>query len=330
MKVFIDKLKDKQDLSFAESKNAFEILMNGKASDDEIFDFLTLLSSKGESSDEIAGGVFVLRNKSKRVNVKDCIDTCGTGGDGMNTLNISTASALLLSSMGIKVAKHGNKAVSSKCGSGDVLEALNIKIDLEPKDIEEQIEKNNFGFMFAPNYHSAMRFVGPTRKKIGKRTIFNMIGPLSSPALVDRQVIGVFDKKLLKIFANALNNLDIKFAWIVNSEDGLDEISPYSKTNVVQLKDGKISEILIDPIKLNIGANKFEDLLGDDAKFNANKMLDIFKGEDNDFSKAVCLNAAAGLIVSEKYTIFIDAYNEARTHILSGKTYNDLKEIQNV
>ena len=330
MKVFIDKLKDKQDLSFAESKNAFEILMNGKASNDEIFDFLTLLSSKGESSDEIAGGVFVLRDKSKRVNVNDCIDTCGTGGDGMNTLNISTASALLLSSMGIKVAKHGNKAVSSKCGSGDVLEALNIKIDLEPKDIEEQIKKNNFGFMFAPNYHSAMRFVGPTRKKIGKRTIFNMIGPLSSPALVDRQVIGVFDKKLLKIFANALNNLDIKFAWIVNSEDGLDEISPYSKTNVVQLKDGKISEILIDPIKLNISANKFENLLGDDAKFNANKMLDIFKGEDNDFSKAVCLNAAAGLIVSEKHTIFIDAYNEARTHILSGKTYNDLKEIQNV
>ena len=330
MKVFIDKLKNKQDLSFTESKNAFEILMDGKASDDEIFDFLTLLSSKGESSDEIAGGVFVLRDKSKRVNVNDCIDTCGTGGDGMNTLNISTASALLLSSMGIKVAKHGNKAVSSKCGSGDVLEALNIKIDLEPKDIEEQIKKNNFGFMFAPNYHSAMRFVGPTRKKIGKRTIFNMIGPLSSPALVDRQVIGVFDKKLLKIFANALNNLDIKFAWIVNSEDGLDEISPYSKTNVVQLKDGKISEILIDPIKLNIGANKFENLLGDDAKFNANKMLDIFKGEDNDFSKAVCLNAAAGLIVSEKHTIFIDAYNEARTHILSGKTYNDLKEIQNV
>ena len=187
MKIYIDKLRNNQDLSFDESKNAFEILMDGKASDDEIFDFLTLLSAKGEISDEIAGGVYVLRNKSKRVNVNDCIDTCGTGGDGMNTLNISTASALLLSSMGIKVAKHGNKAVSSKCGSGDVLEALNIKIDLDPKDIEEQIKKNNFGFMFAPNYHSAMRFVGPTRKKIGKRTIFNMIGPLSSPALVDRQ-----------------------------------------------------------------------------------------------------------------------------------------------
>ena len=330
MKKFLEKLKNKQDLSFNESKAAFEILMEGKASEDEIFDFLTLLSSKGEVSDEIAGGVYVLRDKSKRVNVQDCVDTCGTGGDGMNTLNISTASALLLASMGIKVAKHGNKAVSSKCGSGDVLEALNIKIDLEPKDIEDQIKKNNFGFMFAPNYHSAMRFVGPTRKKIGKRTIFNMIGPLSSPALVEKQVVGVFDKKLLKIFANALNNLNIKFAWIVNSEDGLDEISPYAKTNVVQLKDNKISEITIDPNELYINADKFDNLLGDDAKFNAAKMIDIFKGEDNDFSKAVCLNAAAGLIVAEKYSTFNNAYKDARKHILTGKAFEHLKKIQNV
>jgi len=330
MKQILEKLKNKQDLSFEESKDAFEILMQGKASDDEIFDFLTLLSAKGEVSDEIAGGVYVLRDKSKRVDVNGCIDTCGTGGDGMNTLNISTASALLLASMGIKVAKHGNKAVSSKCGSGDVLEALNIKIDLEPKDIEEQISKNNFGFMFAPNYHSAMKFVGPTRKKIGKRTIFNMIGPLSSPALVDRQVVGVYDKKLLKIFAEALKNLDIKFAWIVNSEDGLDEISPYAKTNVVQLKNGEISEITINPNELKIGANKFEDLLGDDAEFNASKMINIFKGEDNDFSKAVCLNAAAGLIVAEKHSSFKNAYEDARKHILLGQTYQNLKKIQNV
>jgi len=330
MKKFLEKLKNKQDLSFVESKAAFEMLMLGKASDNEIYDFLTLLSAKGEVSDEIAGGVYVLRDKSRRVKVKDCIDTCGTGGDGMNTLNISTASALLLASMGIKVAKHGNKAVSSKCGSGDVLEALNIKIDLEPKDIEEQINKNNFGFMFAPNYHSTMRFVGPTRKKIGKRTIFNMIGPLSSPALVERQVVGVYDKRLIKVFAEALKNLDIKFAWIVNSEDGLDEVSPYAKTNVVQLKDGKISEITIDPNELNIGANKIEDLLGDDAEFNARKMINIFKGEDVDFSKAVCLNAAAGLIVAEKHSSFNNAYEDARKHILSGKTYENLKRIQNV
>ena len=328
MKKFIEKIKNKENLSFDESKAAFELLMEGKAEDKDIFDFLTLLSTKGEASDEIAGGVFVLRNKSKRVNVEDCVDTCGTGGDGMNTLNISTASALLLASMDVKVAKHGNKAVSSKCGSGDVLEALKININLEPKDIESQIKKNNFGFMFAPNYHSAMKFVGPTRKKIGKRTIFNMIGPLSSPALVKRQVIGVFDIKLLKIFANALKNLEMKFVWIVHSEDGLDEISPYAKTNIIQLKDNNISEITIDPKKLDINAEKFENLIGNDAKFNADKMIDIFNGKDNDFSKAVCLNAAAGLIVSEKYNDFKKAYNYARDFIKSGAALKHLNKIQ--
>ena len=329
MEQILEKLRNKNDLSFEESKSAFELLMTGQANEDQIYDFLTLLSDKGEVSDEIAGGVYVLREKSKRVKVKDCVDTCGTGGDGMNTLNISTASALLLASMGTKVAKHGNKAVSSKCGSGDVLEALNIKIDLEPSDIEKEINDNNFGFMFAPNYHSAMRFVGPVRKKIGKRTIFNMIGPLSSPALVKRQVVGVFDKKLLKIFAEGLKSLNIKFAWIVNSEDGLDEISPYAKTNVIQLKNGEISEIIIDPQLLNINAEKFDNLVGNDAKYNASKMIEIFKGKDNDFSKAVCLNAAAGLIVNEKYSEFSKAYNYAREFILSGKPYIHLEKIQN-
>ena len=328
MKQLLEKLKNNENLSFDESKSAFNILMNGEANDTEIFDFLTLLSSKGEVADEIAGGVYVLREKSKRVNVQNCVDTCGTGGDGMNTLNISTASALLLSSMGIRVAKHGNKAVSSKCGSGDVLEALNIKINLEPKEVEDQINKNNFGFMFAPNYHSAMKHVGPTRKKIGKRTIFNMIGPLSNPALVEKQVIGVFDKKLLKIFGDALKNLKIKIAWIVNSQDGLDEISPYAKTNVVQLKNNKITEIIIDPAELKVNAENFKSLIGNDAKFNADKMINIFQGEDNDFSKAVCLNAAAGLIVSEKFLSFKDAYDNAREHILSGNTFKHLTNIQ--
>ena len=330
MDQILEKLNNKQNLTFEESKSAFEILMTGKASDEQIFNFLTLLSEKGEVADEIAGGVFVLRDKSKRVNVIDCIDTCGTGGDGMNTLNISTASALLLASMNIKVAKHGNKAVSSKCGSGDVLEALKIKIDLEPEDIEKEINTNNFGFMFAPNYHSAMKFVGPVRKKIGKRTIFNMIGPLSNPALVERQVVGVFDKKLLKIFAEGLKNLNLKFAWIVNSEDGLDEISPYATTNVIQLKDGQISEIKIDPNALGVNADNFKNLVGDDAKFNADKMIEIFKGKDNDFSKAVCLNAAAGLIVGEKFSDFSEAYNQTREFILSGKTFLHLEKIQNV
>ena len=327
----VENLKKGQSLTFEESKSLFSSLMEGKFKENTIIEILEALIKKGETKHELAGGIYVLRDKANKVNSDpDTIDTCGTGGDGKNSLNISTAAAIVLSSMGIKVAKHGNKAVSSKCGSGDVLEALKIKIDLEPNDIEKEINNNNFGFMFAPNYHSAMRFVGPVRKKIGKRTIFNMIGPLSNPALVNRQVVGVFDKKLLKVFAEGLKNLNIKFAWIVNSEDGLDEISPYAKTNVIQLKDGKISEIIIDPKALNVNAEKFDNLIGDDANFNADKMIEIFKGKDNDFSKAVCLNAAAGLIVSEKFTNFLDAYNFSREFILSGKPYSHLEKIRNV
>ena len=325
----LKKLKDLIDLSFEETKVIFTKIMNGEASENEVHQFLTLLSNKGEVSSEIAAGVYVLRDKSIRVNVYDAIDTCGTGGDGKNTLNISTASALLLASMGIKVAKHGNKAVSSKCGSGDVLEKLNININLDAKSVEDNINKLNFGFMFAPNFHSAMKYVGPIRKKIGKRTIFNMIGPLSSPALVKKQVVGVFDKKLLNIFAYALKDLNISNAWIVNSEDGLDEISPYSTTNICQLKNGKISNITVDPAELNIKTKGFNTILGQDADYNSKKIIDIFKGEDNDFSIAVCLNAAAGLIVSDNKDSFKEAYQETRDHILSGKAFNHLEKIQN-
>ena len=329
MERYLTKLKDKKDLDFNESEEAFTFLMEGKAKDKEIFDFLTLLSKKGETSYEIAGGVSVLRNKAKKVNIDNCIDTCGTGGDGKDTLNISTASALLLSSMGINVAKHGNKAVSSKCGSADVLEALGLKINQEPEEIKNEINKNHFGFMFAPNYHSAMKYVGPTRKKIGKRTIFNMIGPLSNPAKVNRQVVGVFDKKLINIFAEALKELNIKFAWIVSSNDGLDEISPYDTTNVMQLKNGKLSEILIDPKKLNVKAENFSNIVGSDAKFNSERIIEIFKGGDNDFSKAVCLNAAAGLIITEKYQDYGQAYNYAREFIKSGSPYKHLLKLKN-
>ncbi len=301
MEKYLKKLELSENLTLQESIDAFEILMNGKANDNEIYNFLTLLSKKGEVSTEIAGGVSVLRNKAKKVNVDDCIDTCGTGGDGKDTLNISTASALLLSSMSINVAKHGNKAVSSKCGSADVLEALNININLEPKDIENQIKKNHFGFMFAPNYHS-----------------------------VEKQVVGVFDKKLLDIFANALKDLNIKFAWIVNSNDGLDEISPYDKTIVKQLRNGEINEMIIDPKELKVNAEGFDKIVGNDAKYNSQKIIDIFKGNDDDFSKAVSLNAAAGLIISEREDNFKYAYEKARDHLLSGKTYSHLEKLRNV
>ena len=328
MEKIINKLKKNENLSFEESKSAFESIMSGKVKEEQIYDFLTLSSLKGETADEIAGGVHVLRNKAKHVKIVDeAIDTCGTGGDGKNTLNISTASALLLSSFGIKVAKHGNKSVSSKCGSADVLEKLNININLEPKEIEANINSKNFGFMFAPVYHSAMKHVGPVRKKIGKRTIFNLIGPLSSPAKVKRQVVGVFSKKLLKIFAEALKNLNLKRAFIVNSQDGLDEISPYANTNVAELSNGIIKEYVLNPSDLNIRASNFQNIIGKEPEYNAEKIREIFKGEDNDFSIAVCLNAAAGLIVAENCNNFSEAYKKLRGHILSGKVIDHISQL---
>ena len=329
MDEILKKLKNRQNLTFEESKLAFENMMTGKVKDEQVQDFLILSSEKGETSNEIAGGVYVLRDKARKVNVSDnAVDTCGTGGDGKNTLNISTAAALLLSSFGVKVAKHGNKSVSSKCGSADVLEKLRISITLGPKEVEESINNNNFGFMFAPNYHSAMKYVGPIRKKIGKRTIFNLIGPLSSPANVKRQVVGVFDKKLLKTFAEALKNLNLKKALIVNSEDGLDEISPYANTNIVELYNGEIKETILNPNELGIKAGKFQNIIGKDPDYNSEKMREIFQGKDNDFSIAVCLNAAAGLIVADKASSFKEGYIKLRDHILSGKVIAHISKLR--
>jgi len=325
----IKSISDGNNLSFEESKKIFLDIMSGNMKEDLIYKFLTGLSSKGETSDEIAGGVFVLREKALKVKTSDdIIDTCGTGGDGKNTLNISTAASLLLASMGIKVAKHGNKALSSKCGSADVLERLKININLQPDGVAKSIEKNNFGFMFAPHYHSTLRYVAPIRKKIGKRTIFNLLGPLSSPAGVKRQVIGVFANKWLKPFANALKNLQSKHAWILNSEDGMDEISPFSITNVIELKENEIKEIKIDPKKIGIKFNNPENLKGNDAHYNANKIIDAFSGVKNEFSEAICLNSAAALIVSGKFSKFEDGYEFSKKHLETDKALSHLKKIQ--
>ena len=249
---FIKRLESKENLSFEESKSLFSNIMEGKYDEDSVIKILNALSNKGETKNELAGGIFVMRSKASLVKVPiGTIDTCGTGGDGQNTLNISTAAAIVLASIGIKVAKHGNKAVSSNCGSADVLEALKININLKPQDVEQSIEKVNFAFMFAPNYHQAMKYVAGARKKIAKKTIFNLIGPLSSPAQVKRQVIGVFHEKWMMPFAEALKENNVDNAFIVHSEDGMDEISPFAKTKIVELNNGKIKSFLINPANLN-------------------------------------------------------------------------------
>ena len=325
----IENLKKGQSLTFEESKSLFSSLMEGKFKENTIIEILEALIKKGETKDELAGGIYVLRDKASKVNSDpDTIDTCGTGGDGKNSLNISTAAAIVLSSMGIKVAKHGNKAVSSNCGSADVLEALKININLKPNEAEENIKKFNFAFMFAPNYHSAMKHVGPARKKMGKKTIFNLIGPLSSPAQVKRQVIGVFDKKWMKPFAEALRENNVVHAYIVHSDDGMDEISPFAKTNIVELKDKNINEFTINPKELGITLSNINNLKGKNALYNSMKIKEIFKGEVNEFSVAVALNVAAGLIVSGKEYDFIDAFNKASKQLASGNVFQHLVKLQ--
>ncbi len=329
MNKIIDNLKKGQNLSFEESKTLFNELMEGKHDEKSVIEILESLIKKGETKDELAGGIFILREKAAKVKAdQNTIDTCGTGGDGQNTLNISTASAIVLSSMGVKVAKHGNKAVSSNCGSADVLEALNININLKPNEVEESIKKFNFAFMFAPNYHSAMKYVGPARKKMGKKTIFNLIGPLSSPAQVKRQVIGVYDKKWMKPFAEALKENGVIHAFIVHSEDGMDEISPFEKTNVVELKGGDIKQFLIDPKNLGLSSTNRKNLNGKNAEYNSKKIVEIYKGANNEFSQSVALNVAAGLIVSGIENDFKTAFEKATNHLNSGKVFQHLTKIQ--
>ncbi len=325
----VEKLKKGENLSFVESKILFAELMEGKYSENEIIEILESFIKKGETKDELAGGIYVLRDKATKVRTDfGTIDTCGTGGDGQNSLNISTAAAIGLASMGIKVAKHGNKAVSSNCGSADVLEALKININLTPNEAENSINKKNFAFMFAPNYHSAMKHVGPARKKMGKKTIFNLIGPLSSPAQVKRQVVGVFDKKWMKPFAEALKENDVDHAYIVHSDDGMDEISPFEKTKVTELKDKNITEFVIDPKALGIKSINKNSLKGKNAKYNSIKIIEIYKGISNEFSQAVALNMAAGLIVSGKENDYKDAFNKASNHLKSGSVFQYLTSIQ--
>ena len=328
---FIKKLESNKNLSFEESKILFSNIMEGNYDETSIVKILESLSAKGETKDELAGATFVMRSKATIVKAPvGTIDTCGTGGDGQNSLNISTAAAITLASMGLTVAKHGNKAVSSNCGSADVLDALKIKINLKPGEVEKSLKKVNFAFMFAPNYHQAMKHVASARKKIAKKTIFNLIGPLSSPAQVKKQIVGVFSEKWMMPFAEALKENKVENAMIVHSDDGMDEISSFEKTKIIELNNGKIKSFIIDPLELNIKNKNKENLKGKNAEYNAQKIIDIYKGENNEFSDAVALNVAAGLIVAGKEKKFQDSYNLAKQHLISGKVFDHLKKIQEI
>ncbi len=326
----IKKTLDKVSLTVDETETLFREIMEGNLLDEVLKKVLINLSNKGESIEEITGGAKVLKEKATKVSVVgDLIDTCGTGGDEKNTINISTASALVIASMGHKVAKHGNRSISSKSGSADVLESLNIDINLNSREVEDSLNNKNFAFMFAPNFHTAMKNVANVRKQLKKRTIFNLLGPLCNPANVTRQCIGVFSMDVLEKYIQVLKNLNTVKAWVFHSYDGLDEISIFDKTKVYELKNKNITSFEIDPLEIIKKKYDFEEIIGGDAKYNAKKILEVFNGKDGALLDIISLNVAGGLIVLDQFDRIKDSYEFTKKHILSGEVqnyYNTLKK----
>lgn len=307
-------------LTLEEATEAFQILCNGGATPAQIAAFLIALKSKGEVASEIAGGVKVLRHKAVQFKAPEgTIDTCGTGGDGLNTLNVSTAVALVAAACGVPVAKHGNKAVSSSSGSADVLMALGIRIDAPQKLMEECLAETNFAFLLAPSYHPALRHAAPVRQELGVRTIFNVLGPLSNPANVKRQVVGVYDAALQEVFAEALKAVGVTHAWIVHSRDGMDEISLSDKTDVVALENGTITRKVISPEEFGFALTPLDAIKGGSASYNATALLDLANGKKSAYRDCVVLNTAAALVVAGKAKEIQDGIELAAKAIDEGK-----------
>lgn len=310
-----------ESLTLEESEATFLAIFNGAADNQaQIGSLLTALHLKGESVEEIAGAAKVLRAKAEKFTAPEgTIDVCGTGGDGLNTLNISTAAAFIVAACGVPIAKHGNRAVSSACGSADVLEALGIKIDVNADVMERSLAETNFAFLLAPKYHPSMRRVMDVRKQLGFRTIFNLIGPLANPARVKHQLIGVSNEKLVPIFANVTKQMDIQ-AMIVHGRDGMDEISVTAPTQA--LWNGSDYPIAAENVYT------LDDIKGGDANYNATALRKMLLGDGTGaFAEAARVNATAGLIVSGKFTDFGLAYAATKQAIESRKAYDVLHQV---
>lgn len=287
---------DRSDASFA-----FGEIMSGRADLAQVSAFAMALRVRGETVDEIVGGAQILREKAALINVPEqSVDTCGTGGDGLGTYNISTASALLAASMGVPVAKHGNRSVSSKSGSADVLMALGANLELPLDAHTRSIAAHNFTFLFAPQHHKAMRHAAPVRGSLKLRTVFNLLGPLANPGRCKRQVLGVFDKKWVPIMAEVLKALGSEKVWVVHGADGLDELSVSAETYVAELEEGTIREFTITPEEAGLGRHPVEALRGGDAEENAQALYDLFDGAASAYRDIVLLNTAAALVVADK------------------------------
>ncbi len=331
LKPVIAKVAEGQSLSREEARKAFDIIMSGQATPAQIGAFLMALRVRGETVEEISGAVEVMREKMLPVEAPaEAIDIVGTGGDASGSYNISTASAFVVAGCGVPVAKHGNRALSSRSGAADVLAALGVNLDLAPERIAACIREAGVGFMFAPAHHAAMKHVGPVRVELGVRTVFNLLGPLSNPAGVKRQMTGVFAPQWVEPLAHVLKALGAEAAWIVHGAGGLDEISPAGETQVAALKNGEVRTFTITPEVAGLPRHDLEAIRGGDAETNARALRAVLEGEKNAYRDAVLLNAGASLVVAGRAADIREGAEMAAESIDSGRARAALEKLVEV
>jgi anthranilate phosphoribosyltransferase len=315
-------------LSMDEAAQVMSEIMEGQVTPAQFGAFVTALRLKGETVEEIAGLAKTMRAKAIQVRVKGpVVDTCGTGGDGSATFNISTVAAFVVAGAGLKVAKHGNRAMSSQCGSADVLEALGVKIELTAQQVERCLEEIGIGFMFAPAFHPAMKYAAAPRREIGIRTVFNILGPLTNPAGAKAQVLGAADGSLLEKMALVLKSLGCGHALVVHGEDGLDEVTNTAKTHVCELKDGRISSYAISPENLGLSRASLDSLKGGTAEQNAARLRSILTGASGPQRDIVLMNAAAALLAGDRVASLGPGIDLAREAIDSGRALAKLEQL---
>ena len=327
IKEAIQLLAQGNNLSKQQAYKCMNEIMAGEASQIQMASYLTALSLKGETIDEITGSAGGMREHCiKILNDEDVLEIVGTGGDHSNSFNISTTSSLVIAASGIKVAKHGNRAASSKCGAADVLEALGVKIDISPKQSADLLKQIDICFLFAQNYHIAMKYVAPVRKELGIRTVFNILGPLTNPAGASMQIMGVYDETLVEPLARVLNNLGVKRAMVVYGEDGLDEISLSSSTQICEIHDGHYTCYKITPEQFGFERCLKEELVGGTPQENAKITLDILKGQKGPQRDAVLMNAGAAIYIGGKAQDLQEGIAIARQMIDEGKALKKLED----
>lgn len=318
-----------QNLTSLEVSQIIGEILEGNLTDAQIAAFITAMTIKGETIEELAGAATAMRNKAVKIQATNpiVVDTCGTGGDGLNTFNISTATAFVVAGAGITVAKHGNRSVSSKCGSADVLEELGVNLDVPPETVEMAVNEIGIGFLFAPKFHGAMKYAANARRQVGIRSIFNMLGPLTNPAAASCQLLGVYEPKLTEMFAGVLNMLGSKRAFVVHGHDGLDEISVCDNTRVSELDNGVIKTYEIFPEKYFGELADIEELKGGEAGTNAKIITDILFGEKGSKRNVILINSAAAIVAAGKANNLDDGLQIAKETIDSGKALDKLKKL---